>query len=46
MGYDELYVVEVGVEVLNQEVGLFEVSTLVIGGPIGKIGVDIDENDR
>lgn len=45
MGYDELVVVEVGVEEVKQEVGLFEASTLVRVFPIGNIGVDMGEKD-
>ncbi len=44
MGYEELAEVEVGLEVVNLEAGLFEASTLVRGCPIGNIMVDMDEN--
>jgi len=43
VGYDELVVVEVGVEAVNQEASFFEAFTLVRGFLIGKIGMDMAE---
>jgi len=45
VGYDELVSVKIGVDEVKQEVGLFEASTLASSRHIGKIGVDMVEND-
>lgn len=45
MDFGEGVVVEVELEAVKKEIGWFEASTLVRDFPIGKVGVDMSENE-